>query len=68
MVTHLAVSDIVTLSDLPTAGHRTRFSYHILSFVKSRFVAWAAAYSFSSFNCAGIENPSFSCSLDETRA
>jgi hypothetical protein len=26
------------------------------------------AYSFSSFNCAGIEKPSFSCSLEETRA
>ena len=28
----------------------------------------AAAYSFKSFNCAAIEKPSFSCSLDETRA
>ena len=29
---------------------------------------FAAAYSLRSFNCAGIENPSFSCSLEETRA
>jgi hypothetical protein len=29
---------------------------------------FAAAYSLSNFNCAGIEKPSFSCSVEETRA
>ena len=30
--------------------------------------ACTVAYSFKSFNCAGIEKPSFSCSFEETRA
>ena len=45
----------------------SRWQFPLLATEKAEKLC-AAAYSFKSFNCAGIEKPSFSCSLDETRA